>query len=108
MNKPENPDNEPAANHPNNSKDSEESLIDFPCQLTVRVMGENCPIFQQAVVEIAQQHDPKFCAEQHVKCRNSKTGKYISVNLEIYATSKAQLNALYQALGDCKQTLWTL
>ncbi|MGV6810054.1 MAG: HP0495 family protein [bacterium] len=103
MNKP---DHEPTAQHSNN--ENEESLIDFPCQLTVRVMGENCTKFQQAVVDIAQQHDPKFCAAQHVKLRNSKTGKYISVNLDIYATSKAQLNALYQALGDCKQTLWTL
>lgn len=87
---------------------NEESLIDFPCQLTVRVMGTNCTEFQQTVVDIAKQHDPKFCTEQHVKIRNSKTGKYISVNLEVYATSKKQLDTLYRALGECEQTLWTL
>jgi len=58
---------------------NEESLIDFPCQLTVRVMGANCVAFQQTVVDIVKQHTPQFCTEQNVKMHTRNTGKYISM-----------------------------
>jgi putative lipoic acid-binding regulatory protein len=85
----------------------DETLIEFPCDFPIKVMGASIPEFHVQVCQIAQRHDPAF-SEDKVTRRNSKTGKYISLTLSIAATSKPQLDALYQELTDCELVLWAL
>lgn len=85
----------------------EESLIEFPCNFPVKVMGAAIPEFHQRMIEIASQHDPRFNTDE-IKLRHSKTGKYTSLTLNIHAENRPQLDALYQALTDCELVLWAL
>ena len=85
----------------------EESLIDFPCDFPVKVMGLAIPEFHQCILDIALKHDPRFNGDE-TKQRESKTGKYTSLTLNIHAENKPQLNALYQDLTDCELVLWAL
>lgn len=85
----------------------EESLIEFPSEFPVKVMGAAIPEFHNKMIEIAHQHDPRFNPET-IKLKHSKTGKYTSLTLRIHAESKAQLDALYQELTDCELVLWAL
>ncbi len=85
----------------------EESLIDFPCNFPVKVMGSAIPEFHQRILEIALKHDPSFNTDK-TKQRNSKTGKYTSLTLNIHAENKQQLDALYQELTSCELVLWAL
>jgi putative lipoic acid-binding regulatory protein len=85
----------------------EESLIEFPCDFPVKVMGAAIPEFHQRMIEIASQHDPCFNADE-TRLRHSKTGKYTSLTLNIHAKNRSQLDALYQELTDCELVLWAL
>jgi uncharacterized protein len=75
------------------------SLIEYPSDFPVKVMGKTQAGFAQAVLEIVQSHAPDFDAAT-VQMKSSKGGKYLSVTFVIRATSREQLDDLYRALCD--------
>ena len=85
----------------------EESLIEFPCDFPVKVMGAAIPEFHSTIDKIAKKHDPEFISEE-TKQKVSKTGKYVSLTLNIHAKDKAQLDSIYQDLTDSELVLWAL
>ncbi len=85
----------------------EESLIEFPCEFPVKVMGTAIPEFHSTIDKIAKKHDPEFISEE-TKQKVSKTGKYVSLTLNIHAKDKIQLDAIYQDLTDSELVLWAL
>jgi len=85
----------------------EKSLIRFPCNFPIKVMGAAIPEFHQRVLEIVLKHDPSFNTNK-TKQRNSKTGKYTSLTLNIHAQNKQHLDAIYQDLSNCELVLWAL
>ncbi len=89
------------------SESKDDSLIDFPCEFSVKVMGAANPEFHACIEKIAREHDPDFDVNQN-KEQTSKTGKYVSLTLNIHAQNKPQLDALYQALTDNELVLWAL
>ncbi len=76
----------------------EQSLIQYPSQFPIKVMGANVDGFAQAVVKIAQQFDPGLDAAT-VETRPSKAGNYLGVTITITATSREQLDELYRTLS---------
>lgn len=76
---------------------SEETLLEFPCDFPIKIMGARTDDFAQTVVEIVLRHAPDFAAET-VEMRPSKAGNYLAVTCTIRATSKSQLDALYMEL----------
>ena len=74
-----------------------DSLIEYPCLFPIKVMGLKVDGFVHAVTEVAEQFDPKFDA-QTIELRPSSGGKYLGMTLNIHATSREQLDALYHAL----------
>ncbi len=76
---------------------SEETLLEFPTDFPVKIMGEKREGFTHAMITLVQRHAPDFNAET-VELRASSSGKYLSVTCTIYATSKAQLDALYREI----------
>jgi len=77
---------------------SEETLLEFPCQFPVKVMGNNHDKFENEVVMIVRKHAPDL-GEGAVTSKPSRTGKYLAVTVTITATSKSQLDSLYRALN---------
>lgn len=75
----------------------QDTLLEFPCEFPIKVMGETREGFAEAIVEVVRQHAPDFSASR-VEMRPSSTGKYLSLTCTINATSKAQLDDLYRAL----------
>ena len=74
------------------------SLIEYPSRFPIKVMGANDPGFQQAMVDIAMQFDPAY-DRSTLQVRPSSGGKYLGLTLDITATSREQLDALYLALS---------
>lgn len=80
--------------------DSNETLLDFPCEFSVKAMGlASHSNFQALVLEIISVHVPGL-TEQACRTKQSKNGKYLSVSVTFQATSKPQLDAIYYALTD--------
>ncbi|MFC5608831.1 YbeD family protein [Variovorax soli] len=92
MNKPLSPDTTPA---PVDAR--KESLIEYPSQFPIKVMGANVDGFVTAVTHVARQFDPTFDATT-VQLRDSSGGKYLGVTITVTATSREQLDDLYRAL----------
>ena len=75
------------------------SPLAFPCEFPIKVMGRKEPRFAQTVMEIVLRHAPDFMPGT-LETRPSREGKYISLTATINATSREQLDALYQELCD--------
>lgn len=78
---------------------SQDSLIEFPCDFPIKIMGARHDDFAQTMVEIVLRHAPGFAAET-VEMRASSSGNYLSVTCTLRAESKAQLDALYRELSS--------
>jgi uncharacterized protein len=75
------------------------SLIDYPTDFPIKVMGRREPRLVQTIVDIVQRHAPDFDPAT-VEMRASKKNSYLSVTCTIRATSREQLDALYGELCD--------
>ena len=75
------------------------SLISYPLDFPIKIMGRSEPGFVQTIIDIVRKHAPDF-DESAIELRNSKKNSYLSVTCTIVATSREQLDALYQELGD--------
>ena len=76
----------------------EQSLIEYPSQFPIKVMGLNVDGFVHAMTTIAGRFDPAFDAAT-VELRPSKGDKYLGVTLTVTATSREQLDELYRTLS---------
>lgn len=75
------------------------SLIEYPCDFPIKIMGTSQAGFVQTVVDIVRRHAPDFDPAT-VEMRVSRAKKYLSVTATIRATSREQLDALYRELSD--------
>lgn len=76
---------------------SEDTLLQFPVDFPIKIMGERRDGFAQAMVELVLRHAPDFRPET-IEMRASRNGTYLSVTVMVRATSKAQLDALYREI----------
>lgn len=76
-----------------------ESLLAFPCDFPIKVMGRTQPGFAQAVMAVVLRHAPDFDPAT-MEMRKSREGKYLSLTVTIRATSREQLDGLYRELCD--------
>jgi len=77
----------------------EPSLIEYPLDFPIKVLGKNQPGFGDAVVAIVRHHAADFDPAT-VEMRSSKKNTYLSLTVTIRAVSREQLGALYQQLND--------
>ncbi len=75
------------------------SLIEYPCEFPIKIFGQQRAGFAQAVLEVVTRHDPGFVAAT-MEMRASRNARYISLTCTVHATSREQLDALYQELCD--------
>jgi hypothetical protein len=79
--------------------DEPESLLAFPCDFPIKIMGLTQPGFAQAVMSVVLRHAPDFDAAT-MEMRKSRQGKYLSLTVTVRATSREQLDDLYRELCD--------
>jgi len=87
--------------------EQEDSLLQFPCDFPIKAMGKSDCDLDITVVEIMRRHVPDL-SEGAIYTRDSKQGNYISVTVIVPATSRAQLDAIYQDLVDHPDVIMAL
>jgi uncharacterized protein len=75
----------------------QESLIEFPCNFPIKVLGETQDDFTSEVTKTIQLNAPEF-GTHLIELRGSTGGKYISLTCHVYVVSKTQLDAIYHSL----------
>jgi putative lipoic acid-binding regulatory protein len=78
---------------------SDESLIAYPCDFPIKIMGGTQDTFAQTMVDLVRLHDPAFDAGK-MEMRPSAKGNYLSLTVTVRATSREQLDNLYRALSS--------
>lgn len=94
-------------NHTNLSMALTDSLIEYPCDFPIKVLGLSHQGFAQAVAEVVIRYDHNFNAAT-MEMRPSSGARYIGLTCTVRATSREQLNALYQELCDHPQVVMVL
>jgi putative lipoic acid-binding regulatory protein len=75
------------------------AAIAFPTAFPIKIMGRREGGFTKDVIAIVLRHAPDFVPGT-IETRPSREGKYISLTATVNATSREQLDALYQELCD--------
>jgi hypothetical protein len=76
-----------------------DSLITYPCDFPIKIMGVTQDGFAQTMVDVVLLHDPEFDADK-MEMRPSSKGNYLSLTVTVRATSREQLDNLYRALSS--------
>ncbi len=80
--------------------DQPDSLIEYPCDFPIKVMGESGTALVEAVIYIAKQFDPTFSEVRSLTSRVSAQGRYQGLTLTIRVTSREQLDEIYRTLSS--------
>ncbi len=77
----------------------QESLIEYPSDFPIKIMGAMQDQFAQTMVALVQKYDPEFHAGK-MEMRPSAKGNYLSLTVTVRATSREQLDNLYRELSS--------
>ena len=84
-----------------------DTLLEFPCDFPIKVMGAATDDFRSLVLGILTRHFGTP-AEGSIEERPSSGGKYLGITVTVRAVSKAQLDAAYLELTSYRQVLVAL
>ncbi|MDR1462589.1 MAG: DUF493 domain-containing protein [Azoarcus sp.] len=73
------------------------SLLEFPCDFPIKIMGARTDGFAQTVLETVLRHAPDFDPAT-MQFRASGKGNYLSLTCTFRAHSQQQVDALYRDL----------
>ena len=89
------------------SKAEDDTIMKFPCQFPIKVMGKLSDDFDIIVGDIIKKHVPEL-SDDLIKIRTSKEGNYIAITVTIEAKSRKQLDNIYLDLPKHKKVLMAL
>lgn len=75
----------------------DDTLLTFPCDFPIKVMGKRVDDFAQVIAAVIQAHASDFDPAT-IEMRASSGGNYLSLTCTVNAQSKAQLDDIYRAL----------
>ncbi|GMQ88366.1 MAG: YbeD family protein [Gammaproteobacteria bacterium] len=84
-----------------------DSLLEFPCDFPIKVMGRSDSGFEARALAIVCSHVHDFDAA-NMRSAVSRKGNYISVTFDLRATSQEQLDELYRELTACEEVSMVL
>jgi hypothetical protein len=76
-----------------------ESLIEYPSDFPIKIMGASHDDFAATMIELIIVHDPDFHVDK-LRVRASSKGNYLGLTATVRATSREQLDNLYRALSS--------
>lgn len=84
-----------------------ESLIDFPCEFPIKILGKDNDVFKNTVSQIMAKHHQKY-SEISVKKNNSKNKNYIALTWVVNVNNQDELDNIYIDLSKDKNILFVL
>ncbi|MEJ2114665.1 MAG: DUF493 domain-containing protein [Gammaproteobacteria bacterium] len=84
-----------------------ESLLEFPCEFPIKIMGKNHHGFHQAVIGILKKHLSDF-EETKLSEVESKQKNYCSITVVVNATSQEHLDNIYIELSASEWVIMAL
>jgi putative lipoic acid-binding regulatory protein len=89
------------------SDDTKDTLLTFPTDFTIKVIGKDNETFKANVLKIVRQHVASL-PDDAVQYRQSEKGNYRAMSITMHITSKEQLDDIYRALSSAPDVLMVL
>lgn len=86
---------------------SDDTLLEFPCDFPLKVMGRKADDFAALVVGLVESHAGP-APELRVSERLSRDGNFVALTVVVRAHSKSQLDAIYADLSAHERVLMVL
>ena len=86
---------------------TDETLLEFPCDFPIKVMGPGTDEFRSLALGILTRHFGPPAGDS-IEERPSSGGRYLGLTITVRAESKAQIDAAYRELTSCSQVLVAL
>ncbi|MDR1530540.1 MAG: DUF493 domain-containing protein [Burkholderiales bacterium] len=85
----------------------EGTLLQFPCDFPIKVIGKNQNNFASTIAELVRTHFSDYDSSA-MEIRTSNANHYLSLTVTVRAENKAQLDALYRALTAHPMISWVI
>lgn len=73
------------------------SLMEFPCEFPIKIIGKNSAAFATDVVNITRKYFPST-GDSSIRSQPSQQASYLAITVTVYAHNQASLDALYLEL----------
>jgi putative lipoic acid-binding regulatory protein len=77
----------------------DKSLMQFPCDFPIKIIGKNTALFLEEITMIIRQHFPQT-PDIAIRNQSSQKNNYIAITATVLAHDQITLDALYQDLTN--------
>ncbi len=83
----------------NQTFDRIEALLEFPCDFPIKVIGQPHVSFEATIAALVSTHIDDFDTAR-ISATRSRTGRFVSLTVNVQVENREQLQALYLELAD--------
>ena len=74
---------------------SDDTLLEFPCDFPIKMMGRDTDEFHVTVRTLVEKHTGPL-ADDRIQSAQSRKGNFVSITVTVNAQSQEQLDAIYR------------
>lgn len=86
---------------------NEETLLEFPCEFPIKMMGRDEAGFRRTAIALIEEHTGTL-RDDAIRTSSSSRGNFLSITVTITAESRAQLDDIYRSLSASEAILVAL
>lgn len=86
---------------------NEETLLEFPCDFPIKIMGHESAEFRQLARELVERHTGPL-DDTSVVSALSRNGRFVSVTITVNAQNRQQLDEIYREITSHDDVLMAL
>ncbi len=86
---------------------SDQSLLEFPCDFPIKIMGRESAAFRSLAREMVEKHAGPL-NDNRVQSALSRNGSFVSVTVTVHAQSQQQLDDIYREISAHVDVLMAL
>jgi len=76
---------------------NDQSLMTFPCDFEIKIIGNNTDSFVREIISIARKHFPDI-DDAAIQSKPSGQGNYTAISIKLHVNDQATLDGLYMEL----------
>ena len=86
---------------------NDETLLEFPCDFPVKIMGRESSEFHVLARTLVEKHTGRL-ADDAIRTSLSRNGRFVSITITVNAQSQQQLDDIYREVTSHEDILMAL